>query len=138
MNWQRYDRACPPEDYSHSPKLRYSLPMAKRTQVILIDDLSGETIPDGEGETVSFGLDGASYSIDLTAENAAALRDALAPYLKVGNRSGRAPATSSRRTQGSSSSTREIRDWARSNGMKVPDRGRIPREVREAFESRDR
>ena len=32
-------------------------------------------------------------------------------------------------------SAREIRDWARSNGYKVPDRGRIPADVREAFEA---
>jgi hypothetical protein len=32
-------------------------------------------------------------------------------------------------------SAREIREWARSNGHKVPDRGRIPSDVREAFEA---
>ena len=33
-------------------------------------------------------------------------------------------------------SAKEIRDWARSNGFKVPDRGRIPADVREAFDSK--
>ncbi|WP_249666375.1 Lsr2 family DNA-binding protein [Nocardioides faecalis] len=29
-----------------------------------------------------------------------------------------------------------MRDWARSNGYDVPDRGRIPPEIRDAFDKR--
>lgn len=45
--------------------------MAKRVQVLLVDDLDHTTPAD---ETVSFALDGVSYSIDLSADNAARLR----------------------------------------------------------------
>ena len=38
----------------------------------------------GEGETVLFSLDGIAYEIDLTDGNAAALRDAFAPYVVGG------------------------------------------------------
>ena len=106
--------------------------MAQKVHIVLKDDLDGSEAT----QTVTFGLDGTSYEIDLNDKNAAALRDAVATYVgharKVsGSRRGRRSAASS----GSGTSAREIRDWARSNGHKVPERGRIPAVVREAFEA---
>lgn len=43
----------------------------------LIDDLDGQVA----NETVTFGLDGKSYEIDLSDANASKLRDALAVYV---------------------------------------------------------
>lgn len=37
-------------------------------------------------EPVRFGLDGVSYSVDLPALEAQALREALAPYVRAGRR----------------------------------------------------
>ncbi len=108
--------------------------MAQKVNIVLIDDIDGS----GAVETVSFGLDGTSYEIDLNKKNAAALRDALAGY--VGNAR---KVTGSRRGGRRSSaaalgpSAREVRDWARSNGFKVPDRGRIPADIREAFDKKN-
>ena len=103
--------------------------MAQKVHITLEDDLDG-----GEAaETVAFGLDGRSYEIDLNAKNAKGLRDALAKYVAAGRRAG-GRSGAKRRTQ-VGTSAREIRDWARSNGHKVPDRGRIPGDVREAFEA---
>ena len=48
--------------------------MAQKTVVLLSDDLDGGTAD----ETVTFALDGVSYEIDLSAANAAMLRQALA------------------------------------------------------------
>ncbi len=105
--------------------------MAQKVNIILVDDLDGSEAV----ETVSFGLDGTSYEIDLNKKNAAALRDALGGYLgharKVAGTRGRRGAAKT----SVGPSAREIRDWARSNGMAVPDRGRIPADVREAFDS---
>ena len=86
-------------------------------------------------ETVQFSLDGVSYEIDLSTKNATRLRDALSRYVmagrRVGTRSGR------RRGRGRSGagdgSAREVREWARANGHKVSDRGRVPSEVVEAY-----
>ena len=107
--------------------------MVHKVHVTLEDDLDG-----GEAnETVSFGLDGIGYEIDLHEQNASALRVALAVYVgharKVasGNRRARRPAASS----DGSASAREMREWARSNGIQVTERGRVPAEVREAFEA---
>lgn len=106
--------------------------MAQKVHIVLEDDLDGSDA----AETVSFGLDGTSYEIDLNDKNATALRDALAAY--VGHARKVTGARRSRRSAASSISghtAKEIRDWARSNGLKVPERGRIPSTVREAFES---
>ena len=105
--------------------------MAQKVNIVLVDDLDGSEA----SETVTFGLDGSTYEIDLTKKNAASLRDALAGY--VGNArkvtgSRRGGRRASAATLGPSA--REVRDWARSNGFKVPDRGRIPADVREAFD----
>ena len=109
--------------------------MAQKIHIILEDDLDGSEA----SETVTFGLDGTSYEIDLNDKNAAALRDALATYVghgrKVGSapRRGRKSAAAAPATSGPSA--REIRDWARSNGHDVPDRGRVSAEVRDAFDA---
>ena len=106
--------------------------MAQRVNIVLVDDIDGSDAT----ETVAFGLDGTSYEIDLNEKHAAKLRDALASYVgharKVsGGRRTRATA----KTATSGASAKEIRDWARSNGFKVSDRGRVPAEVREAFDA---
>jgi hypothetical protein len=106
--------------------------MAQKVHIVLEDDLDGSPAT----ETVSFGLDGKTYEIDLNDKNAGKLRDALAQYVGAGRsvggaRRGRKPSTSTNLGP----SAREIRDWARSNGHDVPDRGRIPADVRAAFEA---
>jgi hypothetical protein len=105
--------------------------MAQKVHITLEDDLDGGDAT----ETVVFGLDGRSYEIDLNDKNAAKLRDALAPYVAAGRRGGGGRTTATKRRTQMGTSAREIRDWARSNGHKVPDRGRIPSDVREAFEA---
>ena len=106
--------------------------MAQRVHIVLEDDIDGSKAE----ETVAFALDGTSYEIDLNSKNAAALRDALAAYIGHGRRV-TASGKGRRKSSGSYSShtAREMRDWARSNGYKVTDRGRVSSEVREAFEA---
>ena len=104
--------------------------MAQKIHIVLEDDLDGSEAT----ETVSFGLDGTSYEIDLNEKNAAALRDALAIYVGHGRKVGAAPRRGRRSAASSAGpSAKEIRDWARANGHEVPDRGRVSAEVREAY-----
>jgi len=108
--------------------------MAQKVQVLLVDDLDG-----GEAtETVSFALDGSSYEIDLSPKNADVLRDALAKYVGAARKAGRSAAasagrTSSGRSRGSAAMDRDqaaaIRSWAKKQGLKVSDRGRIPASI---------
>jgi hypothetical protein len=112
--------------------------MAQKVTVTLVDDLDGTEAE----ETVEFGLDGAAYQIDLSEENAERLRDALADYVDHARRSGGRKRANSRpvgRPVRPASADREqnqaIRAWARKQGMKVSDRGRIPSEVIDAYNS---
>jgi hypothetical protein len=105
--------------------------MAQKVSIVLIDDIDGGDAD----ETVSFALDGTSYEIDLASANAARLREALAPYVgharKVG--SARRGATAKKSASGS---TRDVREWARSNGWPdLGDRGRVPAEVQTAYDA---
>lgn len=69
--------------------------MAQRTITTLVDDLDGTDLKRGSGETMRFGIDGRTYEIDLSNDNAAALRDALRQYMEAGRRI--APTRSRRR-----------------------------------------
>ena len=109
--------------------------MAQKVQVILVDDIDGGTAT----ETVSFGLDGASYEIDLSAKNAAKLRDTFASYVgsarKVAGGGRRSSRRSGRRGAGGGNRTAEIRAWAKSKNMKVSERGRLPADVVEKYDA---
>jgi hypothetical protein len=112
--------------------------MAQKVIVELVDDLDGTASDDIS--TVSFGLDGAEYEIDLTEANADHLRTALEAYVTAARRTGgrikrgSRPVTGTARPAASRDQTRAIREWARENGYELADRGRIPVNVIEAFE----
>ncbi len=105
--------------------------MAKQT--ITVDDFDGSPAD----ETIEFALDGTSYTIDLNAEHAAELREALAVYIGHAQPV-RGRATSGRRaarSPGSATPAAEVREWAASQGIEVSSRGRIPADVMAAYES---
>jgi len=107
--------------------------MAKRVIQELIDDINGQPAD----ESLTFGLDGVQYEIDLTSKNAAKLRDVLAPFVTAGTKVGRGGVTGARgrdgRARPSARSDRQlnqaIRDWAKSMNIDVSDRGRIKQEI---------
>ncbi|WP_341728001.1 Lsr2 family protein [Brooklawnia sp.] len=105
--------------------------MAQRVEIILIDDID-ET---PANEKVRFGLDGINYEIDLSADNAAALRESLAAYIGAGRRVRGQRNTRSAGSTAAGASPAEIRAWAAENGYEVSARGRVPAEVRAAFEA---
>jgi hypothetical protein len=116
--------------------------MAQKTIVQLIDDLDGTS--SDSIETVTFGLDGAVYEIDLSDDNAETLRDNLAEFITSGRRTGgrakrgtTTPATAGagNGTGRSREQTQAIREWACKNGHEVAERGRIPTSIIEAFEA---
>jgi hypothetical protein len=102
--------------------------VAQKIQTVFIDDLDGS---EAEG-TVRFGLDGAEYEIDLNADHARALRDALSRYVQAARRAGggaRRPARSGRRARADGVDSTEVREWAKAQGIDVKDRGRVPAEL---------
>ncbi len=117
--------------------------MARRIVHQLVDDVDGTVLEVGEGETVLFSLDGVAYEIDVSDENAAALRNAFATYIDAarpvsssrGPRSAAASAAERKRRRNGQQDYGPVREWAKSNGYKVSERGRIPASVLEAFEA---
>ncbi|GAA4906803.1 Lsr2 family protein [Streptomyces coeruleoprunus] len=112
--------------------------MAQKVQVLLVDDLDG-----GEAdETVTFALDGKTYEIDLTTANADKLRGLLEPYTKSGRRTGGRAAGGRGKGRGTATSgspdTAKIRAWAKENGYNVNDRGRVPADIKQAYEDANR
>jgi hypothetical protein len=106
--------------------------MAQRVNIVLEDDIDGSDAD----ETVTFGLDGVTYEIDLSSANAEQLRDALAPFVGHARRSGGRRATARpAATRGTGKrDVGDVRSWARKNGHKVSDRGRISAEVQAAYD----
>ena len=101
--------------------------MAQKVQVVLVDDLDGGSAD----ETLTFSLDGVSYEIDLSHDNAAAMRDALAPYVGHGRRVGgprRSGGRGAARPRGGTDPA-VVREWAKSQGIAVNERGRISAEL---------
>lgn len=110
--------------------------MAQRVTHSLVDDLDGSEAD----ETVSFGLDGVEYDVDLSEDNATALRNALSDYVEAARRvSGRAKrgtakVSTSRGGGYSREQSAEVRRWGKAQGWSVSDRGRIPGDLAEAWE----
>ncbi len=108
--------------------------MAKRATTLLIDDIDGSEA----AETVTFGLDGTLFEIDLNETHAEDLREVLAPFVSVARRVSGA----SRRGQASAGSEpqskaevdpKAVRAWAEANGVTVNARGRLKADVIEQY-----
>ena len=84
---------------------------------------------------------GTEFEIDLNKENASALREVLRPYIEKGRRSGGRSSSSNaknvarRNTKTDPEQLKAIRAWAKENGYRVSDRGRISADVVAAYES---
>jgi hypothetical protein len=101
----------------------------------LVDDLDHTPdTPETPVRTWHFGVgpaeDMTTYSVDLTDENYAKLVAALQPFIDLEGTTQVAQVRSGRRSTGS---TQTVREWAKKNGHKVSDRGRIPGDVQEAY-----
>jgi hypothetical protein len=109
--------------------------MAKETVTRLLDDLDGGVAH----ETVTFGLDGVMYEIDLSSKNAKKLRTELAVYVEKGSRLSQRRSNGVARTRGGGTrgagrdQNRAIREWAQAKGMEVAERGRIRGDIVEEF-----
>ena len=95
----------------------------------IVDDLDGVSQAD---ETVPFGLDGHAMEIDLTAQHAAQFRTTMRKWVDAARRTGgrRSPKPSSIITDVAA----VIRAWAKKNGHQMPARGRIPADIRAAYQ----
>ncbi|WP_103350331.1 Lsr2 family protein [Amycolatopsis sp. CA-128772] len=108
--------------------------MAQKVHVEILDDLDGSAA----AQTVQFGLDGVTYEIDLSDENATALRDEFTRYIgagrRIGGRRGRGASARPAMTTSDRERNQQIRAWANANGYEVSERGRLSSQVVTAYE----
>ncbi len=110
--------------------------MAQR--IVLSDDLDGSEAT----QTVNYTIDGQEYEIDLSEENVQRFHEALEPFVSASRQVSRqaAPArrgrgNGRRRTGGSGrDDIAQIRSWAESQGKDVSARGRIKKEIIDAYD----
>lgn len=102
--------------------------MAQKVITELIDDLDGSEA----SQSLTFSLDGVDYAIDLTDENAAALRAGLEKFISAGRRTGgrkQPDRSGAANTAGNGPSSKDIRAWALSEGLTVSPRGRVQSDI---------
>ncbi len=114
--------------------------MAQKVQVVLTCDLDEEEV--AAAETVTFGFDGSSYAFELCERHLEEFNDMMQSYIAAARladgprrRRGRSSSTGRSRQSAVAGTPGNIRTWARDNGYEVSDRGRIPADVRAAFEA---
>jgi hypothetical protein len=106
--------------------------MARTVSVVVTDDLDGS--PDAK--TMRFGFDGVSYEIDLGKKNRAKLDRGVAPYIEAGRRISRSSGMASApRSPARRGELAAVRAWAKEQGLKVSERGRISAEVMQQYEA---
>ncbi|MEV6059967.1 Lsr2 family protein [Nocardia asteroides] len=112
--------------------------MARKVVVTLIDDFDGTSVAE---ETVTFEIDGVAYEIDLSAANAATLRELFAQWAPYARRTGRIKSSARRSAPKSTAGAAPRRDdlgairaWASENGYPVSARGRISTAVVTAYD----
>jgi septation ring formation regulator EzrA len=109
--------------------------MAQR--VVLSDDLDGsEAI-----QTIIYTIDGQEYEIDLSEENIQRFHEALEPFVSASRQVQRQAAPTRRRGDGRRRSGSrwqddipQIRAWAEAQCMDVSARGRIKKEILDAYD----
>jgi hypothetical protein len=106
--------------------------MAQQIQTLFIDDIDGGP---AEG-TVRFGLDGNDYEIDLSTAHSEELHKVLAAYVPHARKAGGTARRGPRDRRGADTlDTRKVREWAKTEGIDIKERGRVPAEVIEKYKA---
>jgi hypothetical protein len=103
---------------------------------LMVTHLGADIDGDNATKTVAFSYRGADYEIELSERNAAALDEVLAPYLANARRVRSKPAAARRPAAKPSvpAGPREVRAWAKNQGIEVSDRGRISADVMRQYQ----
>jgi hypothetical protein len=103
--------------------------MATRTITSLVDDVDqSEAV-----ETLTFGIEGVTYEIDLSEKNAKKLRDDLAPWVAKARRTGGRRSTVRKSGTTDKQQISGVRAWLKEHGHDVSERGRIPAKLQELY-----
>ncbi len=101
----------------------------EKTIKVLLDDFDGSEA----SRHIRFSVDGNNYELDVNDANGKAFDEALAPFIKVARKTGRFSVPAVSKPRMSSEELTRIRTWARAQGYKVSDRGRIAQTIQDAY-----
>lgn len=107
----------------------------EHTVITITDDLTGDVVPEGEAVNVRFAYDGTEYEIDLGPESAAEFAADLERWINAGREYRHKAAGATRSGKKGRSDNKLVREWAKANGHKVGDIGKIPGSVYAAYDA---
>ena len=112
--------------------------MAQKVSVTFACDYDSKEIPEGEHLTRAFSLDGRDYEIDLCEKHSQKFDETVSRFAERARRVTGRMTRPKRRTAAHRQRSADIRAWAKSSGIAVSDRGRIPAHVIRDYEQTHR
>jgi Lsr2 len=106
--------------------------MAQTIAVTVTCDVCGSA---KDTQTRLISLDGKALEIDLCAKDGRALDKVAAKFVPHARKVSRRAAAPGRRTVSDREHSANVREWAKTQGFKISDRGRIPETVEREFEA---
>lgn len=106
--------------------------MAKRAHIIYTDDLTGQDIAEGDYHHIKFTWEGHKYEMDASGETYTLLHSAIKPFIESATQVGR-PTRTYKSPKRDPAQIKAIREWAKSKGYAISDKGRIPAEIENAY-----
>jgi hypothetical protein len=110
--------------------------VAQKVSVTYACDYDDKEIPSGQQRSLTFGLDGQDYEIDLCVKHSERFRELIGGFARHARKATNRGQKRRRRTAANRRRSAEIRAWAKKNGIPVSDRGRIPTHVLTGFETK--
>ena len=99
--------------------------MARQEITQYFDDLDDTPLSEDQVKIIRFSFEGTDYVLDLSEDNARDFYEALDPFLKVARKDAKDVLKKV--------NPADVRKWAQSKGMEVANRGKIPKEVMQAY-----
>lgn len=101
------------------------------TTIITCDMCAGNDNAKDAATTYAFTYNNTNYEIDLCPEHGGRFEGELSTWIGLARR---VDARKRRSTGNATRNLKEVRVWAKGHGYTLGDRGRIPREVMDAFD----
>ncbi|MEJ5928810.1 Lsr2 family protein [Corynebacterium sp. H128] len=102
--------------------------MARREVIQFFDDLDNSPLTKDEVNVIKFSVNGNSYIMDLSEQNAKTFHAALAPFIEVARKD-----TNTARKTANNPDPKAVREWAQSQGIEVAARGKLANDIIEKY-----
>jgi hypothetical protein len=114
------------------------LEVVQKVSVTYACDYDQKEIPQDQHRVRRFSFDGRDYEIDLCAMHSSRFDETINRYAEHARKSPAHPPEVKRRTAAHRQRSASVRAWAKTMGMAVGDRGRIPADVVARYEAAHR